>query len=66
MTDRDYLTLQEVADTLKVSYRTVYRWVTEDTTLPAYQVGAGTWRVSREDLDKFMEERRRPRRGGGG
>lgn len=51
-----YYTLQEVADRLKVNYRTVYRWVHEGT-LPAYQVGQ-FWRVSESDFREFMEARK--------
>ena len=51
-----YYTLQEIADRLRVNYRTVYRWV-HDGTLPAYQVGQH-WRVGERDLARFMESRK--------
>jgi excisionase family DNA binding protein len=54
-----YYTLQEIADRLKVNYRTVYRWVRADK-LPAYKFGS-EWRVAEADMEKFIEERRTPR-----
>ena len=55
-----YYTLEEVADRLQVSYRTVFRWV-HAGELPAYKVGQ-FWRVSESDFKRFMEARYR---GGG-
>ena len=43
-----YLSPQEVADTLKVDRRTVYRWL-ESGRLPATQVGR-LWRIKQRDL----------------
>ncbi len=57
MADEEFYTLQEVADRLKVTYRTVYRWVQENR-LPAYQIGAGSWRVRKEDLEEFLQDRK--------
>jgi excisionase family DNA binding protein len=51
-----YYTLQEIADRLKVNYRTVYRWVRADK-LPAYKFGQD-WRVTETDIEKFIQERR--------
>lgn len=51
-----YYTLQEVADRLKVNYRTVYRWV-HAGQLPAYKLGK-EWRIEEEDLRSFLEARR--------
>ncbi len=53
----EFYTLQEVADRLKVSYRSVYRWV-HAGRLPAYRVGEREWRVRNADLERFLEERR--------
>lgn len=53
------LTLQEVADELRVNPRTVFRLIRgENTTgkkLPAIMIGH-SWRIRREDLDKFLFE----------
>lgn len=53
------LTLQEVADELRVNPRTVFRLIRgENTTgkkLPAVMVGH-SWRIRREDLNKFLVE----------
>jgi acetyl-CoA synthetase len=51
-----YYTLQEIADRLKVSYRTVYRWV-RSGRLAAYKFGQD-WRVSESDLRAFIESHR--------
>ena len=59
-TQETYYTLQEVADRLKVSYRTVTRWVTEGK-LAAFKVDH-QWRVAASDLEEFLKARRRERR----
>ncbi|MBI5877194.1 MAG: helix-turn-helix domain-containing protein [Chloroflexi bacterium] len=46
------MTVQEVADYLKVSRTTVWRWCS-DGRLPACKVGRG-WRVRRKDLERFV------------
>ena len=51
-----YYTLAEVAERLKVSRRTVYRWI-QAGDLPAYKLGQ-EWRIQGADLEKFLEERR--------
>ena len=65
-----YYTLSEIAEKLKVSYRTVYRWVQAEE-LAAYKL-KGEYRVAERDLNEFLEARRTPRserpnpdRGGG-
>lgn len=47
-------TLQEVAQILKVSERTLYRWL-KDGKLKAHKVGRH-WRVKEEDLNAFLKE----------
>ncbi len=51
--EETYYTLQEIADRLKVSYRTVYRWVRAEK-LTAYKFGQD-WRVKDSDLRAFIE-----------
>jgi excisionase family DNA binding protein len=58
LVEEDYYTLQDIADRLKVSYRTVYRWV-HAGKLPAYKFGTD-WRVKESDLRNFVEAHRRP------
>lgn len=53
MTD-EVLTLQEVADFLKVSPMTVYRRI-DDGQLKAFKLGKA-WRIRREDLDAFIDQ----------
>jgi excisionase family DNA binding protein len=52
----EWLTLQEIADELKLHIETVREWV-RTKRLPAYRVGRD-YRVKRTDLDKFLEQRR--------
>jgi excisionase family DNA binding protein len=52
MTD-EFLMVGEVADRLRVSKMTVYRWI-EEGRLPAMQVGK-QFRVKVVDLDAMME-----------
>ena len=48
----DILTLAEVAAALRVSTRTVYRYVRRHE-LPAVRVG-GVYRVRRQDLESYL------------
>jgi excisionase family DNA binding protein len=62
----EYWTIDEVAEKLKVSTRTVYRWV-ESGDLPIIKLtpgDRGNVRVSEHDLREFVEARR-SRRGPG-
>jgi excisionase family DNA binding protein len=54
--EETYYTLQEVAEKLRVSRRTAYRWV-KAKELPAYRLG-GEFRVTERDLERFLEARR--------
>jgi excisionase family DNA binding protein len=54
--EETYYTLPEIAEKLKVSRRTVYRWV-QGKELPAYKLG-GEFRITERDLERFLEERR--------
>lgn len=55
------LTLQEVADLLKVAEKTVYTMV-QGNELPGFKV-RGQWRFKRSDLDQWIEERKAVVRG---
>ena len=54
--DERYLTLREVAERLKVSRRTVYRWI-KDEDLNAYKF-ANEYRITERDVKDFLERRR--------
>jgi excisionase family DNA binding protein len=54
--EETYYTLREVAEKLRVSRRTVYRWV-QAKELPAYRLG-GEFRITERDLERFLEARR--------
>ncbi len=49
----ELLTIDEVAEVLRVSVRTVTRYI-EQGRLKASKIGV--WRIKRSDLDRFLEE----------
>jgi len=51
----DILTIEDVAKVLKVSKRTVYRWI-ETGELRVARIGRKTYRVFESDLKKFLEK----------
>ncbi len=51
----DILTIQEVAKILKVSNRTVYRWI-DSGDLKVARIGRKTYRVFESDLRKFIRK----------
>ena len=51
----DILTIQEVAKVLKVSTRTVYRWI-DTGDLKVARIGRKTYRVFESDLNKFIRK----------
>ena len=53
MSDR-ILTIEEVAKLMKVSLKTVYRWVSAGQ-LPAAKIGYKTYRVFEGDLIRFLK-----------
>lgn len=53
--DLEIYTLEEIAQLLQVTRRTIYTWV-KDGKLKAFKVGRG-WRVTREELDTFLNSR---------
>ena len=56
-----YYTLPEIAERLKVSRRTVYRWV-QSGELRAHKLGPDRpgveWRIGEDDLEEFLEAHR--------
>ncbi len=60
-----YLTAPEVAQILRVSVKSVYRWLRDDPSLPALRL-AGTVRFPRERFERWLRDREqgpaRPRR----
>ena len=51
----EYLTPQQVADSLQLTVQTIYKWI-KGEELPAVKVGK-VYRITREDLDKFLADR---------
>jgi excisionase family DNA binding protein len=58
--DERYLTLPEIAERLKVSRATVYRWI-KNEELVAIKF-ANEFRITESDLKDFLESRRTRRR----
>jgi excisionase family DNA binding protein len=56
-----YCTLPEVAKRLRVSRRTIYRWV-QSGELSAHKLGPDRpgveWRIGQDDLEEFLEAHR--------
>ncbi len=62
--EKEYLSLEEVADSLGVTYQLIYRLV-RTGDLPAARLGK-LYRVSRRDLEAWLERSKREAAGAGG
>lgn len=58
--DDALLTAEDVARIMKVHIRTVRQWVNEGK-LEVIEIGTQDYRITRADLNKFIEERRKRR-----
>ena len=54
---QEIFTLQEVADYLKVTARTIYRLL-NDSELPGFKLG-GAWRFRKTELDRWIGQQTR-------
>jgi excisionase family DNA binding protein len=54
--EETYFTVEEVAERLKVSHMTVYRWI-KAGKLGAYKIG-GEFRLAEGDIERFLQARR--------
>jgi excisionase family DNA binding protein len=57
MSEKEWLTTEQVAKELQVNVQSVRKWINSGE-LEASQIGKG-YRVSKEDLHAFMEKRKR-------
>lgn len=55
--DKQYLTLEEVADLLAVNYQLIYRLV-RNGDIPAVKLGR-VYRVERADLDAYLKKQKK-------
>jgi PTS system nitrogen regulatory IIA component len=55
MEDHDILTIEEVAQYLRVSERTVYDWANKGT-IPSGKLGT-TWRFKKTDIENWVDEK---------
>ncbi len=53
----EWLTVEQVADWLHVSTKTIRRYI-EDGSLPAVNLGGRAIRIRRQDLEAWLEKRR--------
>ena len=60
--EETYFTVDEIAERLKVSRMTVYRWI-KAGQLGAYKIG-GEFRITERDIERFLEARRFRAKGG--
>ncbi len=51
----DYLTVDEVAERLRVHPRTVKRWLAEGTLRGKLLGDRAGWRIAEDDMRRFME-----------
>lgn len=56
--DLEMLTVEEVAEMMKVNIRTVRLWV-QSGELPRVRIGTREYRISKADLRAFIEKRKR-------
>ena len=63
MSEKEFLSLEEVADKLGVTYQLVYK-LARSGDLPAVRLGK-LYRVSTADLNAYLEEKKRETAGGG-
>ena len=63
MGEKEFMSLEEVADMLGATYQLVYKLV-RSGELPAVRLGK-LYRVSRADLNTYLEEKKREAAGGG-
>ncbi len=55
--DDSFFTVNEVAELLRVSKLTVWRYINAGS-LPAYKIGRD-WRIKKSEFDAFIESRRK-------
>jgi len=53
----EYLTIDQVAELLKVSAKTIRRLVRR-SEIPGFKVG-GQWRIKRADIDEWVADQKR-------
>jgi len=58
---RPAMTVRDVAESLNVNEKTVYR-LAQNGELPGFKV-AGAWRFQRADLERWIEERKQDAKG---
>ena len=57
MTERELMTIEEIADYLRVKKRTVYEWLKRGK-IPAIKA-VGQWRFKKAQIDKWLENQQK-------
>ena len=60
MSEKEIMTISQVAKYLQISEITTYRLIQEGK-ISAFKVGRG-WRIKREDINEFIEKQKRGER----
>ena len=55
MTESNLMTMEDLADYLKVTRRTIYEWL-KANKIPAVKL-VGQWRFQKDKIDAWLEER---------
>jgi excisionase family DNA binding protein len=58
LTNSGLMTIEELADYLKVTRRTIYEWLKQNK-IPAIKL-VGQWRFKREKIDAWLEKNQQP------
>jgi excisionase family DNA binding protein len=63
MADEEWLTVNEVANRLRVTAQTVQRWLRSGELAGLNLGGKAGYRIRADDLERFIEQRYRPEGG---
>ncbi len=55
--DREYFTVEQVAEQMQVHERTVRNWIAHEG-LPAFPIGKRGYRIAKSDLQAFIDKRK--------
>lgn len=55
--EREYFTVEQIAEQMQVHERTVRNWIAHEG-LPAFPIGKRGYRISKGDLQAFIERRK--------
>lgn len=56
----EWLTIKEAMERLKISERTIYRWMKQGRFPHAFKLGSRLWRLPEADVEKMRNGHRQP------